>query len=350
MPKSKYTKRSDGRYVTTITINKKRKFIYANSDTELDEKITELKHQKNNGIEIDDEHLTFKQWAERWLELYKTDVSLATLDMYKDKLRLYIYPKIGNMQLKNIKEHTIMSLLNSMPDVPRSKEITLLTIKQILDKAIDNNYIQKNVVKNIKLNKHVAKEKKPLSDKEIQSIKELMDTDKRAFLLYFMIYTGVRKEEVVVLKYDDLDFENNTLRIDEAYDFKHKLVVPTKNKEIRYIPLLNNILPYLKNLSETHKNSDLIFPDSKNGIRSDTSLKRLKEVMEKKLNIKFSYHILRHTYVCILYKASIQPKQAQQWTGHKSIRVLLEIYTHLDEKDNQLAFNQLNNFVNEQMF
>ena len=45
-----------------------------------------------------------------------------------------------------------MDLLNSMPDVPRSKEITLLTIKQILDKAIDNNYIPKNVVKNIKLN------------------------------------------------------------------------------------------------------------------------------------------------------------------------------------------------------
>lgn len=350
MPKSKYTKRADGRYVTTITINGKRKFLYANSDTELDKKITELKHQKNNGIEIDDENLTFKQWAERWIELYKNDVSLATLDMYKDKLRLYIYPKIGNMQLKNIKEHHIMDLLNSMPDVPRSKEITLLTIKQILDKAIDNNYIPKNVVKNIKLNKHVAKEKQPLSDEIIQSINELAKNDDRAFLILFMIYTGVRKEEVVLLKYNDLNFKNNTVRINKAFDFKHKQENTTKNKTVRYIPLLNNILPKLRNMSLSHNATDLIFPDSKNGIRSDTSLKRLKEVIEKKLDIKFSYHQLRHTYACILYKAGIQPKQAQQWTGHKNIRVLLDIYTHLDNADNELAFNQLNNFVNKQNF
>jgi len=350
MPKSKYTKRTDGRYVTTITINGKRKFVYANSDTELDKKIIELKHQKNNGIEIDDENLTFKQWAERWLKLYKNDVSLATIDMYKDKLRLYVYPKIGNMQLKNLKEHHIMELLNNMPDVPRSKEITLLTIKQILDKAIDNNYIPKSVVKNIKLNKHVSKEKKPLSEKDIQSIKNLAQTDNRAFLILFMIYTGVRKEEVVLLKYDDLNFENNTIRINKAYDFKHKQENPTKNKTVRYIPLLNNILPYLKDMSQIHSNSDLIFSDSKNNIRSDTSLKRLKEAIEKKLDINFSYHQLRHTYACILYKAGIQPKQAQQWTGHKNIRVLLDIYTHLDNEDNKQAFNQLNNFVSEQSF
>ncbi len=135
------------------------------------------------------------------------------------------------------------------------------------------------------------------------------------------------------------------MRVNKAYDFKHKQINSTKNKTIRYIPLLNNILPKLTEMDSTHKKTDLIFPDSKNGIRSDTSLKRLKEVMEKQLEFKFSYHQLRHTYACILYKAGIQPKQAQAWTGHKSIRVLLDIYTHLDNEDNSQAFNQLNDFI-----
>ncbi len=94
-----------------------------------------------------------------------------------------------------------------------------------------------------------------------------------------------------------------------------------------------------------HKQSDLIFPNSKNKIRSDTSLRRLKEVLEKQLNFTFTYHQLRHTYSCILYKAKIPAKQAQKWTGHKDIRVLLDIYTHLDNADNQEAFNQLNDFI-----
>lgn len=339
MPKSKYTKRADGRYVTSITINGKRKFIYGHTDTELDKKITELKYQKNNGIEINENNPTFKQWSEQWLDLYKKDVSANTLDMYKNTLKLYVYPKIENKPLKSIQEKDIMKILNSMNDKTRAKEIVLLTIKQILNKAIDNNYIQKNVVKNIKLNKHIAKEKKPLSDEQIKIISQLAETDNRAFLIYFMIYTGVRKEEVVLLKYKDI--KDNMININKAYDFKHKQVKSTKNKSSRQIPLLNNILPKLTEINGT----GLIFPDNKGNIRSDTSLKRLKESIEKQVGFKFSYHQLRHTYACILYKAGIQPKQAQQWTGHKNIRVLLDIYTHLDNEDNQSAFNQLNSFV-----
>lgn len=345
MPKSKYTKRADGRYMTTITINKKRRYIYGNTSEEVDEKIVELKHQKNNGIEIDDENITFKQWADRWLELYKKNITLSTLDMYKNNLRLYVYPQIGDMLLKSIKEHHVMKLLNDMSEHERSKEITLLTIKQILEKAVDNNYVVKNVVKNIKLNKHVAKEKNPLTDNHINKIAELDKKDTRAFLLLFMIYTGLRKEEVVLLKYNDINFDNDTLRVNKAYDFKHKVIKSTKNETTRYVPLLNNILPKLNEMKSIHQETDLIFPDSKNGIRSETSLRRLKEVMEKQLNFNFNYHQLRHTYACILYKAGIQPKQAQQWTGHKNIRVLLDIYTHLDKADNQQAFNQLNNFI-----
>lgn len=200
MPKSKYTKRADGRYMTTITLNGKRKYVYGNTSEEVDEKIVDLKHQKNSGIEINDENLTFKQWAEHWIELYKNDVSLSTLDMYKDNLRLYVYPQIGDILLKSIKEHHVMKLLNNMSEHERAREITLLTIKQILEKAVDNNYVVKNVVKNIKLNKHIAKEKNPLNDANIKSIKNLSETDPRAFLLLFMIYTRTSKRRSGFIK------------------------------------------------------------------------------------------------------------------------------------------------------
>ena len=200
MPKSKYTKRADGRYMTSITINKKRKYFYGKTCEEVDKKIVESKYQKNNGIEIDDENLTFKQWAERWLVLYKKDVSLSTFDMYKDNLRLYVYPQIGDMLLKSIKEQHVMKLLNDMSEHERAKEITLLTIKQILEKAVDNDYVVKNVVRNIKLNKHVSKEKRPLTDENINTIKKLSETDPRAFLLLFMIYTRTSKRRSSFIK------------------------------------------------------------------------------------------------------------------------------------------------------
>ena len=70
--------------------------------------------------------------------------------------------------------------------------------------------------------------------------------------------------------------------------------------------------------------------------------------MFKKISTKdtqFTIHTLRHTYACILYKAGITAKQAQKWTGHKDIQVLLNIYTHLDEKDNKNAIDKVNSYV-----
>lgn len=67
--------------------------------------------------------------------------------------------------------------------------------------------------------------------------------------------------------------------------------------------------------------------------------------INKVLNTNLTWHQARHTYVSILHKAGIDVKQAQAWTGHKTIRVLLDIYTHLDKQDQQSSFDKLNSFI-----
>ena len=77
--------------------------------------------------------------------------------------------------------------------------------------------------------------------------------------------------------------------------------------------------------------------------RLESTLNKLNKNSDKK--IEFTLHQLRHTFACILYKAKIDVKQAQVWTGHKDIRVLLEIYTHLDSQDNQDSIDKVNQFL-----
>lgn len=64
-------------------------------------------------------------------------------------------------------------------------------------------------------------------------------------------------------------------------------------------------------------------------------------------NIRFTLHQLRHTYVCILHKAGIDIKQAQIWTGHKDVKVLLNIYTHLDAEDDKKSVEKVNQFLSQ---
>ena len=104
-------------------------------------------------------------------------------------------------------------------------------------------------------------------------------------------------------------------------------------------------------MKKQHKDDDFVFPSMHNKMMSQTAIRRKLERALKKLNseskelMHFTLHQLRHTFACILYKAGIDVKQALQWTGHKDLRVLLDIYTHLDSQDNQKSIDKVNQFL-----
>lgn len=371
----KYTVRKDGRLMKRVSVNGKLETIYSDNPKDLERKYIELKHLSNKGLSLENNSITIEEWSNRWFDTYKSDKEQATKNMYSDALKLYIIPALGSIKIKNVKENDITSMLNKLNDKPRQKEIVLLTIKQILDKAVDNDLIYKNVANKVKIKKHKPASKIPLSELEINYLKKVSEKDKRCFMLLFMLYTGLRREEVAPLRYKDIDIENKLLSVNKAVHWENNkpFVKSTKNEDIRNIPILDVIFKDVKEMKESHKNSDIVFPSVKsNSIMSETSIRRLLEHTLVEINklykkdqldtqksvskgeqkeidiktIKFTYHQLRHTYVCMLHKAEIPVKEAQYLTGHKTLNVLLNIYTHLDEEDKQNATNKLNNLLN----
>ena len=346
----KYKQRPDGLYRTSITLNGKRKYLYAKTQRELDKKLTEIKALNYKGVVVDDNKMTVADWSEKWLNTYKINKEQATINMYASTIRLYIKPELGYIQLKNLKETDITNMLNKMAKkgITRQREITLLTIKQILELAVKNDYIYKNVANYIKIQKNKAKEKQPLDDTTINLIL-VNKNNNNFFIILFMLYTGIRKSELVPIKIADVDLTNKTLTINKAVHFENNQpqVKTTKNTCSRVLPILdiiyNNLAEYMKGKDK----NDLLFPDKNGNMRSETSMKRTLEYVTKHINKKFTYHQLRHTFACILYKAGIQLKDAQYFMGHKDIKVLLNIYTHLDNTDKLNSTNKLNEFLND---
>lgn len=363
----KYTKRADGRLMKRVSINGTLITLYSDNPKDLEKQYIEKKNQDHKGIFINDEGLTVSTWADKWLKLYKSDKELATIKMYADAIRLHINPYIGNIPLKYLKQSDVVSMLNELDKkgITRKKDVAFLTIKQILNKAVENDYIYKNVATGIKVKKHKSAEKMPLDDKVIAKIKELSKSDFNAFMILFLLYTGLRREELVPLQYKDLNFEEKYILINKAITFQNNqpLIKKTKNEEIRRVPLFNLLYDKLYELSLSHKSCDYIFPNTLGKMMSETTLKRKLTYVLANINckskndtlesvskdnqqeIKFTFHQLRHTYACILHKAGIDIKQAQQWMGHKDVKVLLNIYTHLDAQDNQKSIEKMNKFL-----
>ena len=342
-----YTKRKDGRLMKRVSINGKMETLYSDNPKDLEKQYIEKKNQNNKGIFIDDKGLTVSVWSDRWLTTYKSDRELATQKMYSDAIRLYIKPSIGNIPLKYLKQSDIVSMLNELDKkgITRRKDVALLTIKQILNKAVENDYIYKNVALGIKIKKHKSAEKEPLTEKVIDEIKKLSENDSNAFMILFLLYTGLRREELVPLQYKDIDLDNRYLLINKAITFQNNqpVIKNTKNEESRKVPIFNILYNKLSEMKKSHKDKDYIFIKQINDNQNSDTLLGVSN--EEYQEIKFTLHQLRHTYACILYKAGIDIKQAQQWMGHKDVKVLLDIYTHLDAQDNQRSIDKVNQFL-----
>ena len=186
-----YTTRKDGRLMKRVSVNGKLKTLYSDNAKDLEKQYIEYKYLSNKGVVADDENMNVSTWAGKWLKTYKSDKEKATIKMYEDAIRLYIKPNIGNIPLKSLKQSDIVDMLNVLDKkgITRKKDVALLTIKQILNKAVENDYIYKNVASGIKIKKHKSAEKEPLQQSTLDKIQIRAKTNPNAFMILFMIYT-----------------------------------------------------------------------------------------------------------------------------------------------------------------
>jgi integrase len=371
---AKYKKRSDGRYLTQIQIGftdegkPKHKNIYARTIKELEEKAANFRQEYENGIVVDDRGLTVAVWAKKWLETYKTGVEYKTFHMYDSAIRNHIVPLIGNYTLKQLKSHHIQEMINKRAGEGLTKTLQCikLTINQMLEKAVENEYIYKNVAKKVILPVKIKTEKRTLTDEEILYITTADLPLKEKAFVFTLLYSGLRRGEILALTKNDIDLKKNTITVNKDVVYKkNQAEIKPHPKSVagnRVIPIMDVVKPilvdYLKSTSDIY-----VFPAVKGGLMSSTAFRRMWEkvlnafnvsaggangrIKEIKIAPDITPHIFRHTYATILYKAGVDIKTAQYLLGHSSITVTMDIYTHLDNKHNEIALEKLNSFASK---
>ena len=224
---------------------------------------------------------------------------------------------------------------------------TLAECKRILNDAVNNDIIFKNVANGISVPKFQKNERKPLSQSEDKKVLELALRHKYGLFILVLRFCGLRPEEAVALTLNDIDFKNKVLIINKAVSLAKNQPVekPTKNLKNRKIPIPDFLLPRLKERALYCYQNDIKYiftkeTDNKSMLTKTalkTHLKSFLTELNKNINnnddiIKFSYYQLRHSYCTMLYYANIKIKKAQELMGHSSADMVYDIYTHLDEE------------------
>ncbi|URN85190.1 tyrosine-type recombinase/integrase [Acetobacterium wieringae] len=323
-----------------------RKYFYGKTKKEVAEKIDKFKLEQATGHKEDYNDILFEAWADQWLNIYKEDtVSESTYYSYKlciDHLNDYF----GDYLIRVIRAADVQKFFKNKAHLSQSMVNKLrITMNAIFETAIENDYIVKNPMANIKPPKgKKAPAKRSYTEKEYETVLEFAKNHPEGLGPYIILKTGLRKGELVGLNpVLDFDFEKRRLTVNRVIvDNTGRLTVKEEGKSKnanRIIPFDQDFFDLLIDNPRLAKD-DFLFKtkhDRVMGPRIWTAyhFNYFMDDLEKEYPEipRLTPHELRHTYGTILFKSGTDVFTLQKLLGHASIETTTKIYVHDDIDD-----------------
>lgn len=295
----------------------------------------------------------FNNIADEWEESHEKEIQHYTSYGYKAPLK-DLKEEFGEMLLSDITSIMFQQFLERMADRGYAKHtinLRKIVMNQIFNYAIFNEIVSYNPISVCKVPKkaHTTARTIPTAS-EISAIKTHSDS---LIGLYcnLLMYTGLRREEALALKFEDINFNSDTISVNKALIFEsNKPVLRSSMKSaagLRTVPLL---FP-LKNILIQHgadKQTGFIFTvdgELINKGRFDKAYARYK----KETGISCTSHQLRHYFATLCFDANLDEKDLQNIMGHAKISLTKEIYIHIRQERRDEAKSKLNDFLSNEI-
>jgi integrase len=228
----------------------------------------------------------------------------------------------------------------------RSIEYVHITLRKSLKAAVVDRLINHNPtdgVKPIKTPTGAAKESKALDPYQVRALLDAASGNRFEALYVVAIYTGLRRGELLGLRWTDTDLDAGTLTVRRSLDVNDTFKSPKNRAARRTLKLTPRALEALKahrvrqyaerlQAGPRWLDHDLVFPNTLGKPMNAGNLYRrdFQPLLESAglADEGFTIHSLRHTFATTLAEKGVHPSTAQKMLGHSDIRMTLAIYTH----------------------
>ncbi len=368
-------KRADGRWEAKILVNGKRKSFYGKSEQEARKKLREFKEKLVRG-EKECKKIKVSVYFEEWLlDTQKGKLKASSYDRLERTYRNHIKNTVGTYQLGNLKTKDCQKLINEKAEV-----LSYSSTKKIYE-ALNSCLKYAEKVEDINRNPMLAVElpsqrnfKKQTKEIRIPTKEEMNRILEVTFAKYsnhksiyklpyangivIIVNTGLRVGELLALKWDKVDFEKKTMKIEcsvsEVLDREKTevqkrvlLVSDTKTKNGKRTVFLNQkVIIALKQLQDYYKEKNIVSPyvicNDKGDIVNYRNLKRSFDKIILKAKVEpMGLHSLRHYFASVCLSHEIGAFELSRMLGHGKVSVTLDTYGHLMEKQENAMRNML---------
>lgn len=292
---------------------------------ERSEAMIALAQYNNDPYDLDANKITFAEIYEKWSEEKFPKISDSNVRGYKTSFNKC--SMLHNMKFRQIKKMHMQRVINENEHLSYQVRMKLKTLfSQLYQFAIENDIVEKDYSKFVEAGEQTTKIiRKPFTDAEIETLWRNLNIPYVDTIL-IMIYSGMRVGELLEMKCDNIDI-NNQIMIGG---------IKTKASIDRTIPIHDRILP----LIDTSNKYLVVSPTGKKMSYNNYIQRQFTPTM-KELGMNHLPHDCRHTTATLLDNAGVDRTIVKLILGHASNDVTERVYTHKTPEQLLSAINMI---------
>ena len=362
-------KRKDGRWEGRYTAGRDPvtgRTIYKNvlGKTQAEVKAKLKSAIEKSGVQsLRTERYTVGQWLDAWMENYaKLQIRASSYKTYQGFVENHIKPTLGNVPLEKLTAMDLQRLYKHLLESGRvectesrnkPKGLSVKMVRNInqmissaLNCAVEQRLIPSNPTKGCVLPKLERKEMKILPPESLGTFFEEARRSGVFELYYIDLATGLRRGELLGLKWSDVDLEKGIIYVRRQILRQNGEVVeaPLKTKNsYRSIAIGADAIKVLKGMEQR---DEYVFPSPFGGPMSpDSVLHMLQRVLKRAGLERIRFHDLRHTFSVLALQNGVDVKTLSAMLGHYSVGFTLDTYAHVTTSMQKQAANAVGNFL-----
>lgn len=312
---------------------------------------------------------TLAEWLRTWYALYaKPNIRPTTARSYQGSMELHIIPRIGYIKLNKLTGRDIQKLYKDLMEngrlrkAQKSKQpgLSNTTVRGIhmmlhnaLDRAVKERLILRNPTEDCIIPKIQKQEMKILHPEDMKAYLEAAEKRGVLPMFYLELVSGIRKGELVALRWEDLDVEHRTISVSKQAlgGLGKELVVnrPKTENSIRAISIPQDAVDLLVREHEKHPENPYLFPSPLTGgmYHPDSVVNLHKKILKDAGLEHIRFHDLRHTFATLALQNGVDVKTVSSMLGHYDAGFTLRTYTHTTRQMQEQAAEKMGNFMKQ---
>lgn len=300
--------------------------------------------------------MLFSDYLERWLDIVKVRVKITTFSSYQDMVRSVISPyfakkgiRLNELEARHIQQFYSDKLKTVTPNPVIHYHAV---IHQALKYAMKTDMIPQNVAEKVDRPRKNSFQPSFLDADEMQKLFQIVKGTRLELPVLVAAFYGLRRGEVLGLKWDAIDFNRGTLTIKRTVtqvkvDGKYQIIEQDSAKtksSMRTLPLVGSFREYFLEVKKAqelnkkvcgncynYKYDGYVFVNELGERMTPNYLTSyFPEYLQKHGLKKIRFHDLRHSCASLLLANGVPLKQIQDWLGHSDFSTTANIYAHLD--------------------